>query len=110
MKGQPISMIPSKDANADLDKAPSNGTYVGADGLPHFVRKGDPIPEGYRFVGEGGNVAAVAADIASAADQPAPTDVQGAGVEETGGVPKTAKAGKRGPTDTTDAAGPTETT
>lgn len=98
VKGNPNVVIAStSDANANLKKAPADGQYVGDDGIPHKVRKGDPIPEGSAFKG-GGPVVEEGGE---------PADAQGAGVaEETA----TKKSGKRGPSETTDAAGPKETT
>lgn len=95
VKGNPEMVVSLTSDPEGMVKAPANGRYfVGDDGIPHKARKGDLIPADAKFEGGGGATA-----DAPTEEVPAPTD-----------EPTKVKSGKRGPSETTDAVGPTETT
>lgn len=101
VKGNPMVITTATEASMAQEKAPDDGFYAFEDNVPHKVRKGDPIPEGATFYGDAGGVPP------HVTIQP---DAVKAATEEMVPAEAPKKASKRGPSETTDAEGPKETT
>ena len=91
----PVMVISTAQANQGAEKAPSNGTYE-LNGGRFFVRAGDPIPEGATFTPKG----TLAGGQEVAEEEPAEEPADGDGKK---------KARTRGPSETTEGSGPSET-
>ena len=95
IEGNPMVIATTAEASMAAAKAPDDGHYAFGDNIPHKVRKGDMIPDGATFYGDSGSIPPHIAHqpeaIAAAMEAPP-------------------KKGKKGPSETTDAEGPSETT
>jgi hypothetical protein len=81
-------LIHTKERTDMPRKAPSDGRYT-IDGVPHKIRKGDPIPDGAEFAGAAGDGEQEEAAPAGPAET-----TEAAGPAETAEAAPAARAGK----------------